>query len=204
MDGRVQPDWQTPPAELRLRAGGVDVWRIDLSAAPVEGLRTASWQATREILARYLGGAPAALRFARRPGGKPYLVSDVAVPAFNLSHSGGKALLAVSERAEVGVDLEAARPLADPLRLARRTLSAAEVCEIEALAATDRAAAFLDRWTRMEARQKAIGQGIFAAAADPAQLTSLVLAMPQGWFASLAVVGPGREPDLRFYDLRPG
>src|SRR5688572_28550058 len=63
--------------------------------------------ALRDILAYHLGD-DAAVSFRYGPFGKPYLVegSDV---HFNLSHSGKWALIAVSEGAEVGVDLENVR-----------------------------------------------------------------------------------------------
>jgi len=61
----------------------------------------------RRILGAYLQESPAALRFAYGESGKPALSGPL---AFNLSHSGGFAALAVA-RFQLGVDIECIRPI---------------------------------------------------------------------------------------------
>ena len=67
-----------------------------------------SGAALRSILASYLEADPRAVRFSIDDGGKPRLDADWnAMPlTFNLSHSRGRALVAVTQDREVGVDLE--------------------------------------------------------------------------------------------------
>lgn len=181
-------------------AGVVDVWRVDLDAAP-EGLEEllsaperARWARIvhernrvrwarsrgmlRLLLARYLDADPRELRFARGPHGKPRLRdraegdaapgdtpgpgdtpnhSDTLDPGgaldpgaldpgdipdlrFNLSHSDGLMLVAVTLGREVGVDVECAND--------RHT--AADLCT----------------WTMHEATVKCLGTGLTSMPAE--------------------------------------
>ena len=110
----------------------------------------------RLVLAGYLNIAPEALRFAYNNWGKPELVDERL--SFNLSHSGGEALLAVSRDAELGVDIENIRPLTDAL--ARHFFSAAECRELANLPEHERLPAFYRCWTRKEAFVKGHGAGL--------------------------------------------
>ena len=58
----------------------------------------------RAVLARYTGGDPAALRFARESKGRPYLADGG--PDFNLSDTVGGTVVAVANAGRLGVDLE--------------------------------------------------------------------------------------------------
>lgn len=128
--------------------------------------------ASRGLLRRLLSDAldkPAsALAFKYGAHGKPVL-SPAILPdrnlCFNLSHSAGWAMFALSWDCEVGVDLESIARLkrdVDGLAgLAARVLSARELAIWQALPETARDAAFLRAWTRKEAYAKATGQGLF-------------------------------------------
>ena len=94
--------------------------------------------------------------FAAGPHGKPRLDGDGAGIHFNLSHSGGLALIAVARGVEVGVDLEEIRPRPDLERVARRVFTEAER-EAVALGG-DRA--FYRHWVAKEAFVKATGRGV--------------------------------------------
>jgi 4'-phosphopantetheinyl transferase len=113
----------------------------------------------RHCLAERLGRQAASLRFEYGPVGKPALAGADRL-RFNLSHSGRYALLAVTEGAEVGVDIEHVRPLSDMEALAERVFSAAERAALAAVPADRRAEAFFAGWTRKEAYIKARGEGI--------------------------------------------
>lgn len=111
----------------------------------------------REILAGYAGGNPAALDFALTGRRKPTLANG---PAFNLSHAGGWAALAVAPDhpgLDLGIDIEAVRPVEQAL--AERVFSARECGELAALPAGDWLAGFFNAWTRKEAMIKATGIG---------------------------------------------
>ena len=123
----------------------------------------------RDLLGRYLERPAEMLALSLQPGGKPFL--DLPIK-FNLSHCADTALLAVTPTAEVGVDVERLREVGDPLRLAGRALTADELAQLSDAPSDRQLELFLDLWTRMEARQKAFGRGIFAARIDPARCTS--------------------------------
>ena len=112
----------------------------------------------RSVLATEAGW-PARRAFEEGLHGKPALPAAYGL-GFNLSHSGGWALLATRRGAEVGVDIELMREVPDLTLLAREHLSRAER---QALAANGGRAAshdFLVAWTRKEACLKALGVGV--------------------------------------------
>jgi 4'-phosphopantetheinyl transferase len=116
--------------------------------------------AVRALLGRYLGRAPTELSFAAGPQGKPRLARPVSPLRFNLSHSAGRALIAVTHETEVGVDIEQIRPRADLPGVGRRVFTEAEREAIEAAGAGRRDAAFYRHWVAKEAFVKATGRGI--------------------------------------------
>jgi 4'-phosphopantetheinyl transferase len=158
--------------------GEAHVWRVGLPAA---GGREAARRALREILGAYLSEAPDAVRLTVGETGKPRLAdgergkparaaaerggpASAAAPpplSFNLSHSGGLALVAVAAGGtEVGVDVERLRPRRDLVRMAARWLPAADAEAVAAVADDEREAAFYAAWTRFEARAKCTGAGL--------------------------------------------
>jgi 4'-phosphopantetheinyl transferase len=118
----------------------------------------------REILATELGTAPSSVRIRLGPHGRPALDPDQnrADLDFNLSHSGDLALVAVARGMRVGIDVERLRPGRDPLRIADRYFSAAEVEAVRAFPEADRPSAFLRYWTAKEALAKGLGLGLRA------------------------------------------
>ena len=118
--------------------------------------------ALRSILAAYLDSDPLAARFVVAPGGKPRLdPAWTASPlSFNLSHSRGRALVAVSLGREVGVDVERLRRDLPIERLAARFFAPREIAALRSTPETVRPAAFFACWTRKEAYMKARGDGI--------------------------------------------
>lgn len=90
--------------------------------------------------------------------GKPAL-ADAAF-AFNLSHSGAAAVLAIARGVELGVDLETPGRVRPFVALARRYFRPAEAQAVEAAAEADRESVFLRLWTAKEAVLKALGRGL--------------------------------------------
>jgi 4'-phosphopantetheinyl transferase len=114
--------------------------------------------ALREILARYTGLGASGLRFDYGPHGKPALAGSAI--AFNVSHSGDLAVIAISGEGPVGVDVEQVRPVEGMEAIAARFFSLEERDALAALAPDERTHAFYQAWTRKEAMLKATGHGL--------------------------------------------
>ena len=112
----------------------------------------------RKLLAGYVDCTPDRLDFKLGAHGKPYLAG--AALEFNLAHSGGAALVALSRQVPLGVDLETPRRVRPVLELARRWFHRDEIAALTALPEALHQAAFLHLWTCKEAVLKAHGRGI--------------------------------------------
>src|SRR4029450_5383706 len=84
----------------------------------------------RTLLGRHLDRDPRSLAFAINEFGKPRLAGDGQVH-FNLSHCEERAVLAISDAAEVGIDLERERPI-EHVDLAKRYFHPNDVAAITA------------------------------------------------------------------------
>jgi len=121
-----------------------------------------SHAALRTVLSLYCSVPARQIEFRANVYGKPAFPPDSihADLCFNLSHSGGTALIAVAEDAEVGVDVEQnVAERAEP-DIARKFFSPSEVASLLRLPAADRTAAFFRCWTRKEAFIKGKGLGL--------------------------------------------
>jgi 4'-phosphopantetheinyl transferase len=122
--------------------------------------------ASRQILGAYLGRPPSDLTWCAGPNGKPYLALPPGGPElhFNVSHSGDLALLAVTSRRPLGVDVERVRTGHDVPAAARRFFPAAEVDGLHAAPPQRRGELYGRLWVRKEACVKAaggrLGQGL--------------------------------------------
>jgi 4'-phosphopantetheinyl transferase len=116
----------------------------------------------RTVLARLLGQAePAALEFTATQWGKPELAGAAAGKLhFNLSHTDGLLVLAVSRAHEVGVDVEAVDRKVEPLALAQRFFATDEHAELLELEGQEQRERFFALWTLKEAWVKARGLGL--------------------------------------------
>ena len=147
----------------------------------------------REILAPYLGQHPARIAFIYNRHGKPSVSnSDV---RFNVSHSGGWGLQAVTRGGEVGIDLERIDPGFAQDQIPERYFSLREVAQLRALPADQQTAAFFRCWTRKEAYIKARGLGL-ALALDSFDVTlgpgeSPMLSRAEGWSVQDLDAPPG-------------
>lgn len=112
----------------------------------------------RNILSRYLNQFPGEIVFSYSDKGKPF-IKDTEVK-FNLAHSGGRAVYAVANNIEIGIDIEYKRELPDALQIAKRFFSEEEVKELSEISDGDIRTAFFNCWTRKEAFIKAVGEGL--------------------------------------------
>jgi len=181
------PSWSRPPDTLMLGDNEVHVWRAslelpsfqvrrlqrNLSEEELERAERFHFQRHRShfiaargllrvILGRYLKTEPRRLRFQYGPKGKPELAGDTSRRAlrFNVSHSHGLALYAVTHDREIGIDVERIRPDVASEKIAERFFSPREAATLRELPAEVRQQAFYTCWTRKEAYLKAIGEGI--------------------------------------------
>lgn len=166
------PDRPDPPtAEVHVWRGGLD-------------------DPLRRVLSRYLDRAPEEVRLANGEHGKPRLAEESDRLAFNLSHSGEIALVAVSRGREVGVDVERVRPERDLVALAERALAPEAAAAVREAAEPERARLFYELWTRHEARLKCLGIGLAARPPWPTPAVAVeTLPVDSGFAAAVAVAG---------------
>ena len=110
----------------------------------------------RFVLAKYLSCKCQNVRIAYSPYGKPYLPGSRL--AFNLSHSGERALLCVGKGSELGIDIEEIVEVEEAELIASRCFSGEERRGIRE--AEKPLEAFMQCWVRHEAVHKAIGMGL--------------------------------------------
>jgi 4'-phosphopantetheinyl transferase len=117
--------------------------------------------ALRRLLAHELSMQPGAIKFTYGRYGKPSLAAplDASNLQFNVAHSDDLAIIALCRHREVGVDIEAIRPLDDELSLVTSCFSPHERAQYLHTAPEARTVAFFCGWTRKEAFIKALGNG---------------------------------------------
>jgi 4'-phosphopantetheinyl transferase len=204
---------------MELGDGDLHVWRIDVRVpspdaasllSPDETARAQRFvferdrrsfvstrAAVRELLASYLGMGPREVRFSYAPKGKP----EVPGLAFNASHAGDLALVAVTPSGSVGVDVERVRVADDLAALARRFFGETENRALAALSGDAFVAGFYSCWTRKEAFVKALGEGLsfeldraeVSVHPEPARLRSVDgdAEAAAGWTMADVDAGPG-------------
>ena len=181
------PLWHLPGEALLLGNDEVHVWRaaLDDNPAQMDGmLRTLAEDeraraerfcfqrdrerfivahgVLREILGFYLNRAAQSVSFCYGYHGKPALARESGGNTihFNMSHSHGLALYAVTRGREIGIDLEFIRENLEAEQLAERFFSQCEIATLRALPASLKQYAFFLCWTRKEAYIKARGEGL--------------------------------------------
>jgi len=100
--------------------------------------------------------------FDRNPWGRPGIANPEAKGrvSFNIAHTDGLIVIALSGSGEVGVDVERDSRETRALALADRYFSASEAAALRASASEDLHRHFLDLWTLKEAYIKACGKGL--------------------------------------------
>lgn len=176
--------WEQANVPPRLNQDEVQVWRIRVTAADTdyEGYRSVLIVAEqdrasrfvhpedacryitahgvlRHLLSAHTGIVKHQLVFTKNEFGKPALVLSDSKAAihFNLSHSGGFVIIALSKHT-VGVDVEYLNPDFNFGTLLPHYFTAEEAKSITNSASP--LAAFFNTWTRKEALGKGLGSGI--------------------------------------------
>jgi 4'-phosphopantetheinyl transferase len=182
-----QSIWLRPPSRLELIPPLVDVWiaHLNVSETLIQTLGTslsadeheraarfhfakdrnhyiAGRGMLRSILGGYLNVGASELRFRYNGYGKPYLADDLKFEKlqFNVAHSHGLALYAVTIGREIGIDIERVREDFVTEELAERFFAPEEVKALTSLPPAEQRAAFFECWTRKEAFIKARAMGL--------------------------------------------
>lgn len=137
----------------------IHLWRIPYTPAQRRAPLVA-------LLATYLGIPGSAVTLDEDARGKPHLATAAAVRSdgapleFNWSHSGDFALVGVSRRGAVGVDIERIGKNLRAVEIARRFFDPGEAEAIATLGPEIRDHAFIGLWCAKEAVLKAAGEGL--------------------------------------------
>ncbi len=184
----ITTHWTSPPLDLlnSLSPGVVHVWRALLDDSTARASRFClhlsddereradrcrspqpqfQFVITRSILrillGRYLGIPSTQIHFETQPQGKLILVQRSAAPIqFNVSHTRGMALIALTLQHAVGIDVERIDRAIQDCDIAERYFSARESKHLASLPALDRPHQFFSYWTCKEAFLKMQGRGI--------------------------------------------
>jgi len=222
--------WRPPPEGLMLRNDEVHVWRVYLDRgmsyvqnlkqflSEHEKVRAKRFYFERDcknfivargllriILSRYVDKKPGQLCFCYNPYGKPSLVmpSGEETLRFNVSHSCGLALYAITHGREVGIDLERIRTDFACEQIAELFFSPQENSMLRTFRAKSLMhKAFFTCWTRKEAYIKARGEGftlpldqfdVSFALGEPEALMCISGASNKSshWFLQAILPGPG-------------
>ena len=173
-----------------LREGGLQIWRLDLDGPDSRGLLAQAFEALtpeerqraarmrtgtapeefiagrgslRYLLSAFLNCDPRAVGIVIGTHRKPVLrpLRGVRMPHFNVSHSRGVVLIALSRSGPVGIDVEYIDSAVETIDVARAAFHSDDLCRIEnAGTAKEKLLAFYRCWTRREAVAKADGRGL--------------------------------------------
>src|SRR5205809_3281247 len=176
--------WPSPPThpdmandEIHVWCAGLDKLASDLPAfaAPLsesERKRADRFQFDRDrnrfivrhgllrmILGRYLNIEPERVTFAYESRGKPLLYGPAAMPPFhfNLSHSNGLALIALTRQAALGVDVERVRFIPEAAQIAAKFFSPAEAAMLHAIPSDQKPGGFFLAWRLKERNPNGTG-----------------------------------------------
>lgn len=172
--------------QLKLHPGEVHIWRISISSAlkiltssenskrvipqserayaeSCALSRRNEFLASRWFLRRLLSSYDSSVaadewKFETNEFGKPSIAGGSRL-RFNISHSGDRIALAISESFDMGIDVERRRDL-DPLQLADSFFAEREISDLRVLSGASQLNRFFQYWTLKEAFIKAVGRGL--------------------------------------------
>lgn len=119
----------------------------------------------RTVLASHLGTGPREVRFRTAEHGKPELAGGGDL-RFNLSHTDGTTVVAITRKRRIGVDLERIRENLNPIELGDRFFSKKEAEWLRSQPETEQFPAFFACWAAKESYIKAWGEGLSMPLAD--------------------------------------
>jgi 4'-phosphopantetheinyl transferase len=116
----------------------------------------------RYTLSRYAPVAPADWQFSYNNYGRPEVLRGLCdLPLrFNLSHTRGMGVLAITLSQDIGVDVEDTNRGDVGIHIADRYFSPREVADLRALPASQQPRTFFDYWTLKESYIKGRGMGL--------------------------------------------
>jgi 4'-phosphopantetheinyl transferase len=117
----------------------------------------------RMLLSRYAPVAPAQWEFSKNAYGRPGIANELDEArdlVFNISHTRGLIVLAVTRGRELGVDVENIVARRAPIDIAERFFSATEVVGLSCIPAERQQERFFEYWTFKESYIKARGMGL--------------------------------------------
>ena len=179
--------WKIAPDGLEISADHVDVWLASTDPgerqireykallSPAELARMEKFRVEfkyreyivtrgllRRVMTKMTGLDVTGIDFDYGEHGKPSfpVCAESGSAAFNVSHSHGLALVALTLGGRLGVDLERIRPKAEWRSLAEHYFSAAEIQALNGYPGESGLKAFFTCWTRKEAFVKALGAGV--------------------------------------------
>ena len=176
--------WTSPSVVLQLEPNEIQIWRLILADArgvleECRQILSSEEQdqadcklpgrvrnefmygraCLRILLSQNLGKPASSVLIASSQYGKPYLPEEP-VLEFNVSHSHGIVLIALSRRGSVGIDLEYGNALTEVMKLAPMVFSPTEINRLKLLNTEAGRRYFFQIWTRKEAIVKADGRGL--------------------------------------------
>ncbi len=119
----------------------------------------------RRILSFYTAISPEHIDFTLGPRGKPYLKYNTSDLQFNVSHSHDMVVYAITQQAEIGIDIEKIEPDFNE-EVAKRFFSEKEYAELMRLPESERIPVFYRLWSGKEAIIKALGEGLYVPLSD--------------------------------------
>jgi len=160
----------------------IDLWPIDIDSVDIERAEatlsedeqsraaaitdpraqkvfTACRGELRRVLSIYLDIAPSTIPISITPSGKPEIGNDSDV-RFNISHAEGLGLIAISQDAEVGVDVQPHDPDRPIMDIAKRFFTSREYEHLRSRSSDELAPTFYSFWSRKEALVKAVGSSL--------------------------------------------
>lgn len=157
-------EWAAPSqiAYARTILDGEEIARMERFHFPEHRhLFLVSHLLVRTALSHYSDLPPGAWRFMNDKNGKPLIdpATDAVSLSFSLAHTAGLAVVGVTRKSDLGVDVEQAGRRVDAARLSRRFFSPEEAAALERLPPGLLEEQFPLYWTLKEAYIKALGLG---------------------------------------------
>jgi 4'-phosphopantetheinyl transferase len=150
----------------------------------------------RQILGAYIDRPPGEIQFRHNAYGKPFLLEagERERTQFNMSHSHGIVLVALTLDRRIGADVEQLRTLDSFPAIAQSNFTTQERAYISGFPPEQQQDAFYKCWTRKEAFIKAVGKGLSI------PLNTFDASIPEGQ-PGRRITAPKEAPDVESWWL---